>query len=231
MIAGVLFDLDETLLDRSGSLVAFLRDQHERFGEQLGAVAFAPWRDRFLALDARGMVAKSEVYPALLASFGGDPAAAAVLNADYQSHCPDHARPFEGMTPMLEGLRARGLPMGLVTNGQTAFQTRHIMALGLHHHARAVLISEAEGLRKPDPDLFDRAAQRLGLVPRQCLFVGDNPVADILGAHAIGMRTAWFRNGMAWPEHQPPAPDAVIDHLMQVLDLVDGALRPARESP
>ena len=95
MIAGVLFDLDETLLDRTGSLVAFLRDQHDRFGKQLGAVAFEPWRDRFLALDARGMVAKSEVYPALLATFYGDPAAVADLVADYQSHCADFARPFE----------------------------------------------------------------------------------------------------------------------------------------
>jgi len=231
MIAGVLFDLDETLLDRTGSLVAFLRDQHGRFSKQLGAVAFEPWRDRFLALDARGMVAKSEVYPALLATFDGDPAAAADLVADYQSHCADFALPFEGLGPMLEGLAARGLPMGLVTNGQTAFQTRHIAALGLDRHARAVLISEAEGLRKPDPELFHRAAQRLGLVPRQCLFVGDNPVADILGAHAIGMRTAWFRNGMAWPEGQPPPPDAVIDHLSQVLDLIDGASPPARPSP
>jgi hypothetical protein len=59
MISAVLFDLDETLLDRTTSLVAFLADQHRRFGPRLCA-PFADWRDRFLALDARGAMFRSQ---------------------------------------------------------------------------------------------------------------------------------------------------------------------------
>jgi putative hydrolase of the HAD superfamily len=86
----------------------------------------------------------------------------------------------------------------------------------------AVLISEAEGLWKPDYALFRRAVDRLGVRPEQCLFVGENPAADILGAHAAGMRTAWLRRGASWPDELPPPSDAIIDALPEVLCLIDG---------
>jgi len=223
MIDAILFDLDETLLDRTTALRAFLSDQFERHAGSLGHVGFAEWRDRFLALDRRGHVHKSVVYPAILAAFGGDAAAGPALFADYGARCPAFAIPFDGMADTLAAIRARGLRIAIVTNGETAFQTRHIEALGLDHLADAILISEREGLRKPDAALFHRAADRLGAVPGRCLFVGDNPVADILGAAAAGLRTAWFRGSLDWPVDQPPNPGATIDHLGEILSLLDRA--------
>lgn len=222
MISSVLFDLDETLLDRTTSLASFLLDQYGRFSDHLGKVELDAWRTRFLTLDARGRVHKSVVYPALLAEFGGDRTVAESLLADYLEHCSQHARPFPGMAETLSDLRSRGIALGIVTNGETEFQTQHIEALGLHKIADAILISQAEGLRKPEAALFLRAAERLEIPVGQCLFVGDNPVADVLGAHAAGMLTAWFRSGAQWPLDQSPPPGAVIDRLSQVLDLVDG---------
>lgn len=85
----------------------------------------------------------------------------------------------------------------------------------------AVLISQTEGLRKPDPALFKRTAARMRIPVSECLFVGDNPIADVLGAHNAGMRTAWFRCGLDWPADLPPPPGAVIEELSEVLALVD----------
>jgi hypothetical protein len=53
MIAAVLFDLDETLLDRTTSLRAFLGDQYGRFGEQLGTASSEVWVDRFVDCASR----------------------------------------------------------------------------------------------------------------------------------------------------------------------------------
>lgn len=218
----VLFDLDETLLDRTVSLTAFLADQHARFRDRLGPAPFVAWRDRFLALDARGRVPKTVVYPALLDAFGGDTEAAEALLADYREGCCRHARALRGMAETLDGLRRRGLRLGIVTNGETAFQSRHVDALGLRERVDAILISEAEGLRKPDARLFRRAAARLGTAPAQCLFVGDDPAADILGAHAAGMRTAWLCRGVPWPADLPTPPGATIGALPEVLALAFG---------
>lgn len=62
MVDAVLFDLDETLLDRTNSLKAFLRDQFEQHADHLGHVRSNEWWAQFLVLDRRGHVHKSVVY-------------------------------------------------------------------------------------------------------------------------------------------------------------------------
>lgn len=219
MIKAALFDLDETLLDRTSSLKAFLADQYARYHDCLGAATLDVWRDRFLALDDRGLRSKVLVYPRLLAEFGGNPNEAGALIEDYRDRCSLHARPFAGMSKMLIALRELGMSLAIVTNGEVEFQSRHIAALGLKDLVDEILISEAEGLRKPEAAIFTRAAQRLSVTTADCLFVGDNPVTDILGAHAVGMRTLWFRSGFPWPSDRT-RPCPAIDSLSQVLDTV-----------
>ena len=157
----------------------------------------------------------------LLASFGGDSTVADELLADYQERCCEYARPLPGMVDTLSIIRSKGLAIGIVTNGEAEFQWRHIDALSLREWVDAVLISEVEGLRKPDKALFVRAAARLNVAPTKCLFVGDDPTADILGAHAAGMKTAWFRRGMTWPKEHGEPPGAVINALSELPKLIE----------
>ena len=227
MIDAVLFDLDETLLDRTTSLRAFLADQFERHATRLGNVTLDRWRDRFLALDQRGHVPKTRVYPAILAEFGGDIDSQQLLFADYSARCAAFAVPSAGLVATLAAILARGLRIAIVTNGETEFQTRHIEALELEHMVDAIFISQKEGLRKPDAALFHRAANHLQVAPERCLFVGDNPVADILGAAAAGMQTAWFRGAFDWPPGQPPNPGATVDRLTEIPALLDRRPAPA----
>ncbi len=221
MVAAVIFDLDETLFDRNNSLANFLQNQYSRFGDRLGVAGFNVWRDKFLALDKRGHVPKSLVYPEILSSFGGDATAADELLLDYRSRRCQFARSFPGMAHTLSAIRLRGLSIGIVTNGETDFQSRTIEVLGLRELVDVVLISEAEGIRKPEEAIFKLAASRLKMQTGECLFVGDNPVADVLGAHAAGMKTAWFSCGMTWPSDLEPPPGPVISALPEVLGLID----------
>jgi putative hydrolase of the HAD superfamily len=220
MIKAVLFDLDGTLLDRANSLMAFLAEHHARFSHRLGAAGLETWRSRFLALDQNGYVRKSVVYNAILAEFGGDPLAEPELLEDYRERSCEHARGFPGMEQMLISLREKALKLAIITNGETVFQMKNIRALGLEALVDAVVISEAEGLRKPDAAIFHLAAARLCVSSDECLFVGDNPSADILGAHAAGMRTAWFNAGAIWPGTLAPNPGDEIGELAQTLALI-----------
>ena len=80
-----------------------------------------------------------------------------------------------------------------------------------------VVISEAVGLRKPDPAIFALAVTDLGVDAASTLFVGDNPEVDIVAAAAAGLQTAWFRNGLAWPDGLLPKADVDIDTVGEVL--------------
>ena len=58
--------------------------------------------------------------------------------------------------------------------------------------------------------------------PEQVMFVGDNPMADIDGAKRFGMKAAWVRRGRPYPPDLAP-PDHVIDHVIEVRDIVTAA--------
>lgn len=97
----------------------------------------------------------------------------------------------------LDALRriARRVPVASLTNGNADLQR-----IGIHtHFAHHVCACDA-GFAKPDPRIFLTAAARLGVAPEAILHVGDDPLADMLGAREAGLRTAWInRRGEAWP--------------------------------
>jgi len=218
MVKAVLFDLDETLLVRGEAIKAFISAQYNRHAGALAGIDPDLFRTRFLALEQNGTVPKAEVYELLVAELGIAGLSAPDLLADYQAVYPQFATLAAGARETLIALRRQGLATGIVSNGGTVVQNGKIDAAGLRSLADVVLVSEAEGLRKPDPRIFMRAADALGLVPAQCLFVGDNPEADIAGAHAAGMAAVWYKGAMAWPDGLA-APERTITALSEVLDL------------
>lgn len=216
-----MFDLDETLFDRTSSLRTFAVQQFSgsriyKFNDP-NALA-----DRFLALDQRGRVAKDLVYRSLLAEVGtlNEELAVNLFN-DYEANAWRFARPFVGMEDTLRGLRACGKKIAIVSNGQTHIQMRTMLALNLDRLTDAYVISEQEGSRKPDEAIFRRAAEKLAVDMADCVFVGDSPEADLLGARSVGMRTVWFPNGAVWPAGYSWQPDATISALSELRDLIE----------
>lgn len=215
-IRAVLFDLDGTLLDRERAFAAwaiwFVR---ERLGlrdptVQAGAVA------EILALDAAGRGDKAAMFRHLLTRYPALSGTPDALVTALRRQLVDHLGDLDpDPAAVLDALDAAGLPWGIVTNGSRG-QLRKIERLGLAGRTPCVVVSEIAGVRKPDPAIFRIAADLLRVDPASALFVGDHPEADIAGAAAAGMRTAWLRQGRQWPEHAPSPPDLVIDSLTEL---------------
>lgn len=201
-IEAVLFDLDGTLLDRRTSLAAFIADQYDRHAVSLGRVSKTVYCDRFLALDDDGRVWKDRVYQLLVDELSISDMTWAELLADYEQAFCRHAQPLPDAEHAVRVLRDRGLKLGVVTNGHSPFQERSLDAIGLGGFFDTVLVSLAEGVRKPDPEVFHRALARLHVDAAYAVFVGDNPVSDIAGARGAGMRTIWIdaADGTACPD-------------------------------
>jgi putative hydrolase of the HAD superfamily len=76
-----------------------------------------------------------------------------------------------------------------------------------------VLVSGKEKVKKPDREIFIRAAKRLGVDVSEGVFVGDNPRTDVGGAASVGMKTVWVKRYRLWPESLVTAPHYTITNL------------------
>jgi putative hydrolase of the HAD superfamily len=220
VIRAVLFDLDETLLVRKAAIRAFIADQYQRHAAVLAGVVQDLYVSRFLALEDEGRTPKVVVYPQLATELGLSTTVAADLLADYQAIYPRYAVLSPGAMETLAALRAKGLKIGIVTNGSAVVQNGKIDATGLRSLLDIVLVSEAEGLRKPDRPIFDLALQRLDLTADQAIFVGDNPAVDVDGARAAGLLAVWYHSTTEWPAGLT-LPDHTITSLSELVALCE----------
>lgn len=118
----------------------------------------------------------------------------------------------------LASLRAIGLCSNF-SHSKTAL--RILEEAGLARHLGAVVISDAVGLRKPRPEIFEAVLARLGVAPEQALHVGDSLRADVVGAAGLGIKTAWLTRRVKDPHaaleaHEGPAPDFTIRDLAEL---------------
>ncbi len=128
---------------------------------------------------------------------------------------------FPDVVETLELLRARALPLAVVSNWQSGL--RHFCAeLGLGGFIDHVLCSGDLGVEKPDPRIFLDACQRLGVPPERTLHVGDTYVDDYLGASSAGLQVALIDRAGAPGAPGPELGDACVIRSLTELSALFG---------
>jgi putative hydrolase of the HAD superfamily len=217
-VKGILFDLDGTLFDRDAAIRDLLIDQHSRFSAALSAVPRNVYVARILQLDAHGHSDKEEVYQQVVAEFALSDSFADALTADFWDNYHSFCRSFPDVLPTLRTLHQRGLKLGVITNGLVRIQEPVIVKLELAELMNVVLISEREGIRKPDREIFERALRHVDLRADETWFVGDHPDVDVAGAAAAGLSAVWKRT----PYWSTPNPEhRQIDGMAELINLVE----------
>ena len=216
-LRAVLFDLDGTLLDRRNSFETFVRHQFKRFGDRLQNVEQNVYVSAVIELDADGYRPRRELFALVARQFGLSTHLTETLLTDYHAGFPAACRLYADAIDTLSSLRATGLKLGLITNGSIRMQSGKIDCLGLQPLFDTILISDKEGVAKPEPEIFHRGVSRLGVEPPHAAFVGDHPEVDIAGARGAGLRAVWRRNGDTSGAVQA---DAVINELNDLLPLI-----------
>ncbi|WP_326480894.1 HAD family hydrolase [Virgibacillus halodenitrificans] len=185
----VVFDLDGTLLNRDESLKIFIEKQYERLDEWLFHIPKDNYIKRFIELDNRGYVWKDKVYQQLINEYDIVGFTWEELLQDYLTYFKESCIPFSNLISVLERIKRNGGLIGIITNGKGQFQMDNIQALGIDKYTDTILISEWEGVKKPDPEIFKAALQRLEVSAEESVLVGDHPKKDIKAAQCIGMKT------------------------------------------
>ncbi|WP_223167829.1 HAD family hydrolase [Nonomuraea sp. SYSU D8015] len=208
----VLFDLDNTLIDR---LAAFQQWAAEFAAARGLGPDGAAW---LVETDADGSMPMDVFFGLVREHFGLAEPAEDLWRA-YRTRLPHLVTCRPEALDGLDRLRAAGWAIGIVTNGMADNQTGKIRRTGLAERVDGWAISGAEGVRKPDVRLFEIGAARCGTsLAGGGWMVGDDPEKDVAGGRAAGLRTIWIDRGLAGPadgaDHVAADVVAAIDVLM-----------------
>lgn len=203
-------------MNRDESVTNFIAAQYERLNESLNHIPKEKYIQRFIELDDRGYVWKDKVYKQLINEFSIKGITWDELLQDYLSCFKENCVAFPNLLETLEKLKKDNYIIGIITNGKGKLQMDNIKALGIDKYADIILISDWEGVKKPDPIIFKRALERLDVYPGDCVFIGDHPEKDVKAAQNVGMKGIWKRDDQ-WSGVEA---DYVIDDLGEILKIV-----------
>jgi putative hydrolase of the HAD superfamily len=119
----------------------------------------------------------------------------------------------------LDTLRASGIRLALVTNGQAETQRAKVARFDLERRFDHIQIEGEFGKGKPEPEVYHHVLGRLGVSADQSWMVGDNVEWEVVTPQRLGMRGIWYDpHGMGLPPESPVRPDRVIARLSEILE-------------
>lgn len=122
--------------------------------------------------------------------------------------------------PELESM-SECCPLVLVTNFYGNMNSV-LKEFGIDRYFAGIVESAVEGVRKPNPDIFRLAVNRLGVLPADAVMIGDSLSKDILPAMEVGCKTIWLK-GEQWEDESVSAtcsPDFTITTLRGISKLL-----------
>jgi HAD superfamily hydrolase (TIGR01509 family) len=209
-------------------LAAWHEERDRQFDEEVPAMREVDLEQRMSRVLARLRGAS----PPLATERWDDEAAAARSTSEERAAAIDaYSRAFVELVPVppdvgpLLGRLARRFRLGVLSNWPLATTIdRYAEAAGWDRHLSAIVVSQRVGTIKPDPAIFAVAATALDASPAEILHVGDDWLADVVGAKRAGWRAAYLRNAQAGsplPSSTPDVdnsvnPDLVLDQLVDI---------------
>jgi phosphoglycolate phosphatase len=195
-LSTILFDLDGTLLDTAPDLAHAVNSvRRERDLAPLSLQAVRPHV-------SHGSYALTRVgFGVEESSADFEPLRQRLLEI-YHQNIALHTRLFDGMEGLLADLEQWQIRWGVVTNKPGWLTEPLLASLGLDHRPACVISGDSTSKRKPHPDPLLRAAERIGVAPEQCMYVGDAE-RDIKAGRSAGMFTVVALYGYIAPGESP----------------------------
>jgi putative hydrolase of the HAD superfamily len=217
----ILFDLDNTLTDRATSIRAFSEQFFRDFRPKLHELITLTEIHRVIEVgDGGGYRPKEAMFREIQSDLPWAKAPTLEAIASYWYTVSAQCMQLrDDVVATLEALQERGYALGIITNGKTDVQNATIDAVKIRSYFATIVISEASGVRKPDPEIFNLALSRLNQPANVAMYIGDNPDADIQGARNAGLVSVWITNGKTFPSHLH-APDYQINQIGEVLGIL-----------
>jgi len=215
-IRAVIFDLDDTLVNRKAAFrnfcVSFIEEHFE--GREL-----PDSRENMIGymtlLDRNGYCDRTAFYSPLIEKWG-------MKNRTVKQLCDNHENEFHKFTlpdadmeKVLDYLAPK-YKLGIITNGVSKTQNGKIDRVGIRDRFRSVIVSGEAGVHKPDGRIFRMSCSALGVKAGEAIYVGDHYENDISGAKRAGLYTVWYTDDPG----NPPYCDYKINRLSEILNIL-----------
>ncbi len=183
--ATLLFDIDNTLIDRDAAFQHYLQNFMDRNHAAFADEDAVQVRDDILALDCHGRKDRSLFCRELLQRYSGLPYTVDTLWTDHMT-LPDFVQPDKVLNDVLARL-SKQYQLMIISNGSTSMQHRKLHSAGLSHFFEQVFISVEVGYEKPDLRLYSHALDYCRQA--EVVMIGDDYVNDMQPAIALQLKT------------------------------------------
>ncbi len=202
----VIFDLDGTLADTSGDLIAAANACFRQMG--LGDV-LVPGEDAGIALRGGKMMLKHGLHRRDRFDAEVVEAYYPVLLEAYEAAIDTHTVLYPGAMQAVHALRDGGYGVGICTNKPEALADLLLRRLGIRDAFASMIGADTLPVRKPDPEPLREAARRAGGDPAQCVLIGDSDT-DRNTARAAGVPSVLVTFGPSGADMAALKPEALL---------------------
>ena len=138
-----------------------------------------------------------------------------------RSEVNKRVRLIDGTLELIHYLKSKDIKIGVLTNGIFIDQTSKLIKLKLDNFVDYLVTSDMCAAEKPNSKIFEYLLSKMNVSPNQTLMIGDDMVADIKGAHDIGMKTIYLKNGrLRNVNTEIIKPDYIKTNYKEILQLV-----------
>lgn len=190
-IKAVIFDFDNTLADRqhaARSLFKKLILEVVNFEDEIEIEHLV---QEMITWDEWGTKSLSETFKQFCTKYNIDNEKALYMAKQWPLQMPGYTRLYDETIYVLETLKEK-YRLAIITNGHSEAQKNKIRSVNIESYFEEIMVGGDYEYQKPDVRIFNEMCQRLNLLPKECLFVGDAFTTDIIGAHRCGMQAVWI---------------------------------------
>lgn len=119
----------------------------------------------------------------------------------------------EGTEYILEYLKAKQYTLHIISNGFKEVMERKCILSGIAPYFQTITSADSIGVRKPRPEIFEYSLNLAGAAKEECILIGDDWIADIVGAQNFGIDVIFFD---VLKENRQEEGLKVIQHLLQI---------------
>jgi putative hydrolase of the HAD superfamily len=180
-----------------------------------------PERHRIGRLDLRK--ARAEIISVALQSFNMDDLSISDQIAYVYGELRDKAvKPFDGAIETIQKLKAHGIKLALLTNGNAETQWIKIRKFGLPSLFNTILVEGEFGIGKPDDRIYLHALKELGVTADEAWMIGDNYEWEIVAPQRLGIKGIWLdHKGVGVPAASGSQPYRIIKSLTEIWDDIE----------